>query len=70
MNIFLSLDPCPFVTMATGSRLIDRSLRIDHIANLQNDAWWEGRGIHLMHCGKDKDEIYALDLPTMHHSGH
>ena len=21
-----------------------------------------------MHCGKEKDEICALDLPTMHHS--
>ena len=36
---------------------------IDRIANLQNDAWWEGRGVHLMHCGKEKDKICALDLP-------
>ena len=27
---------------------------IDQIANLQNDAWWEGQGMHLMHCRKEK----------------
>ena len=27
------------------------TLSIDHIANLQNDAWWEEQGMHLMHCG-------------------
>ena len=27
------------------------------------------KGTDLMHCGKEKDEIGALDLPTMYHFG-
>ena len=42
-----------------------KEILIDHIANLPNDAWWEGRGMHLMHCGKEKDEICALDPPCI-----
>ena len=34
---------------------------IDHIANLHNDAWWEGQGHRFDDCGKEKDEICALD---------
>ena len=52
--------------MSVFSKLQSKTF-LDHIANLQNDAWWEGQGMHLMHCGKEKDEIGALDLPIMHH---
>ena len=62
------LPSCVFTESVDECDNMFTSLPIDHTANLQNDAWWEGRGLHLMHCGKEKDEIFALDLPTMYHS--
>ena len=36
----------------------------DRLANLQNDAWWEGRWMHLMHCGKKKDNLCGIQVNT------
>ena len=43
-------------------------ISIDHIANLQNDAWWEGARDAFDALLEGKGKICAINLPTMHHS--
>ena len=42
----------------------------DHIANAQNDAWWEGQGHRFRPFPSHNASNVALAIPTMHHSGH
>ena len=36
---------------------------LDHIANPQSDAFWEGQRANWLHCGKEKGNITSLPFP-------